>query len=117
MQSSLITLNDIKLARSRISGVASHTPIVQLLEHPHSPPLYLKAECLQPIGAFKIRGAYNKIASLSVEENAVHTSELQKERATQSQNTHALATTVLIAGEGIQREAPCRLESSGNGSI
>ena len=47
----------------------------------------------------------------------MHTSELQKERATQSQNTHALATTVLIAGEGIQREAPGRLESSGNGSI
>ena len=45
-----------------------HTPIVQLLEHPHSPPLYLKAESLQPIGAFKIRGAYNKIASLSVAE-------------------------------------------------
>ena len=41
-----------------------------MLEHPHSPPLYLKAECLQPIGAFKIRGAYNKIASLSVAEKA-----------------------------------------------
>ena len=70
MQPSLITLNDINLARSRISGVAIHTPIVQLFEHPHSPPLYLKAECLQPIGAFKIRGAYNKIASLSVAEKA-----------------------------------------------
>ena len=68
MRSSLITLNDIKLARSRISGIAIHTPIVQLIEHPRSPPLYLKAECLQPIGAFKIRGAYNKIASLSVAE-------------------------------------------------
>lgn len=56
-------------------------------------------------------------SSLSVKENAVHTTELQKERATQSHNTHALATTVLIAGEGIQREAPGRLESSGNGSI
>jgi threonine dehydratase len=31
-------------------------------------PLYLKLENLQPIGAFKIRGAYNKIASLSQEE-------------------------------------------------
>jgi len=27
--------------------------------------LYLKAECLQPVGSFKLRGAYNKIASLS----------------------------------------------------
>jgi len=32
------------------------------------PPLYLKLENLQPIGAFKIRGAYNKIASLPREE-------------------------------------------------
>lgn len=30
--------------------------------------LYLKAECLQPVGSFKLRGAYNKIASLSNEE-------------------------------------------------
>ena len=32
--------------------------------------LYLKPENLQPIGAFKLRGAYNKIASLSDEERA-----------------------------------------------
>ena len=34
----------------------------------HSRKLYLKPENLQPIGAFKLRGAYNKIASLSSEE-------------------------------------------------
>ncbi len=37
---------------------------------PGTPRLYLKLENLQPIGAFKIRGAYNKIASLTPEERA-----------------------------------------------
>jgi threonine dehydratase len=38
------------------------------VSHPRT--LYLKPENLQPIGAFKIRGAYNKIASLTEEERA-----------------------------------------------
>ena len=37
---------------------------------PHGRGLYLKPENLQPIGAFKLRGAYNKIASLSPEERS-----------------------------------------------
>jgi len=70
MKSALITLSDIKAARARISGVALHTPIVSLRGNVDVPALYLKAESLQPIGAFKIRGAYNKIASLSQQEQA-----------------------------------------------
>jgi len=49
-----------------------HTPLLELPQrsaaHGHSRRLFLKLENLQPIGAFKLRGAYNKIASLSPEE-------------------------------------------------
>jgi threonine dehydratase len=64
----MITLADIQQARSRVSGVAVRTPLIPLERDGHT--LFLKPENLQPIGAFKIRGAYNKIASLSEEERA-----------------------------------------------
>lgn len=70
MKPALITLRDIEAARARIAGVAMRTPIVPLHDKLNAPSLYLKAESLQPIGAFKIRGAYNKIASLPKEELA-----------------------------------------------
>lgn len=72
----MVTLSDIQQARQRLRGIAVHTPLI-----PYFPPtgddsantrgrLWLKPENLQPIGAFKIRGAYNKIASLTDEERA-----------------------------------------------
>ena len=60
---SLVTLDDIRQAQARIRGIAVRTP---LLRYPAADgELYLKAECFQPIGSFKLRGAYNKIATLS----------------------------------------------------
>ena len=66
----MVTLENIRAAQQRIRGIALRTPLI-----PYFPPagvdspaggcLWLKPESLQPIGAFKIRGAYNKIASLS----------------------------------------------------
>ena len=69
----MVTLNDIREAQARLRGVAVRTQLIQLSlgEDPAAPDhrkLYLKPENLQPIGAFKLRGAYNKIASLSPEE-------------------------------------------------
>jgi threonine dehydratase len=69
----MVTLNDIREAQARLRGVAVRTQLIQssLGEDPAAPAhrkLYLKPENLQPIGAFKLRGAYNKIASLSPEE-------------------------------------------------
>ncbi len=64
----MIGLGDIGEARRRLRGVALRTPLVPC---PHSRPgraLYFKPESLQPTGAFKLRGAYNKIFSLSPEE-------------------------------------------------
>ena len=69
----MVALNDIFEAQVRLCGVAVHTPLLESHIHQDnvassSRKLYLKAENLQPIGAFKLRGAYNKIASLSEEE-------------------------------------------------
>ena len=64
----MVTLDEIRQAQQRIQGVAVRTPLIPC---PHGDPdrrLYFKAENLQPIGAFKIRGAYNKIASLPEDE-------------------------------------------------
>jgi threonine dehydratase len=64
----MISLGDIGEARRRLRGVALRTPLVPC---PHGRPgraLYFKPESLQPTGAFKLRGAYNKIFSLSPEE-------------------------------------------------
>ncbi len=63
---SLISLDDIRKAQKRIRDVAVRAPLVRLGERD----LWLKPENLQPIGAFKIRGAYNKIASLPAKERA-----------------------------------------------
>src|SRR5579872_6212659 len=65
----MITLSDIHTAQSRLEGVTIRTKLVEFklcAEDPRR--LLLKPENQQPIGAFKLRGAYNKIASLSPDE-------------------------------------------------
>jgi len=64
----MITLNDIQLARERIRNVAIRTPLVLCPHHQSERRLYFKPENFQPMGAFKLRGAYNAVASLSAEE-------------------------------------------------
>src|SRR5277367_5750392 len=61
----MITLSDLHAARSRLTGIATRTHLVVFLHADHTRRLFLKPENQQPIGAFKLRGAYNKIASLS----------------------------------------------------
>jgi len=64
----MVTLADILAARARLDGITVRTPLIPLEYEGLT--LYLKPENLQPIGAFKLRGAYNKIASLTDEECA-----------------------------------------------
>ncbi len=65
----MVTLSDIRDARSRLHGVATRTPLIEFKLCDEDPRrLFLKPENQQPIGAFKLRGAYNKIASLSADE-------------------------------------------------
>ncbi len=67
--SSLTTLDAIRGAAARIKPVARVTPLVDVSEAARRP-LFLKAENLQPMGAFKIRGAYNMVAQLTLEQRA-----------------------------------------------
>jgi threonine dehydratase len=65
-KNTMITLADLHAARSRIEGTTVRTKLTQFLVTAEDPRrLFLKPENQQPIGAFKLRGAYNKIASLS----------------------------------------------------
>jgi threonine dehydratase len=67
-----IPLAAIRDAASAIYAVAVRTPLVrvQLPDRPDAPELYLKLEVLQPIGSFKIRGAYNVVRQLTPAELA-----------------------------------------------
>ncbi|WP_457034275.1 threonine ammonia-lyase [Kitasatospora sp. P5_F3] len=68
---SLIGLEELRAAQQRIAGVAVRTP---LMPAPWAAQgeraLWLKPEGLQPTGAFKIRGAYNRLAALTEAERA-----------------------------------------------
>ena len=56
----IVTIDEIRAAADRIRGVATRTPLLRWDDT-----TWLKPESLQPMGAFKMRGAYNKIASLT----------------------------------------------------
>ncbi|HZY60973.1 MAG TPA: threonine/serine dehydratase [Edaphobacter sp.] len=73
--SELVTLDHIRAAQQRIAGVAVRTPLYRLerarlriakIPEPEYD-IYIKAENEQPVGSFKLRGAYNMIAQLSPE--------------------------------------------------
>jgi threonine dehydratase len=79
MTDALITLADIRSAQTRIASAAVRTPLVRLSAErvreagfaelaDAMPEIYLKDESAQPIGSFKLRGAYNKIAQLTPEQ-------------------------------------------------
>ena len=62
-----ILLSQVEDARKRIQGTVLRTPLVRLnYDAPND--IYLKLECLQPTGSFKVRGAGNVMAMLSPQE-------------------------------------------------
>ena len=60
-----ITLSEIREARKRIAGTIVRTPLVRIELGPDFPDIRLKLENLQPINAYKLRGAANAVAMLS----------------------------------------------------
>ncbi len=62
----LIELDDVERAAQRLAGVAHRTPVLtsRTLDERTGAHVHVKAECFQRGGAFKFRGAYNKISSL-----------------------------------------------------
>lgn len=66
----MVTIEDIRLAQKRLDGIATRTPLIRYHASSDGRQLWFKPESLQPIGSFKLRGAYNKIASLTNAERA-----------------------------------------------
>jgi threonine dehydratase len=64
----MVTLGDIRQARALLDGITVRTPLFEWTGATDQCKLFLKLENLQPIGAFKLRGAYNKVASLTDDE-------------------------------------------------
>jgi len=71
----LVSIDEIRAAAARIASIAVKTPLIRapfpgVAGHAQPREIWLKAESLQPIGAFKIRGASNKILQLTLGEIA-----------------------------------------------
>jgi threonine dehydratase len=74
-EQNLVSIDAIRAAAARIRPIAMRTPLVRaafpgVSGHGTGREIWLKAESLQPIGAFKIRGAANKILQLTPEQIA-----------------------------------------------
>jgi threonine dehydratase len=69
---SILDFSDIRQACQNLQGIIRQTPFDKsdVLNDRTKMTVYLKAECLQHTGSFKLRGAYHKIASLGSEEKA-----------------------------------------------
>jgi threonine dehydratase len=67
-----VTVQTIEEAAERLKDVVKHTPLElsKRLSEKYQATIYFKREDLQEVRSFKIRGAYNKIASLSEEEHS-----------------------------------------------
>src|SRR5215217_6118071 len=86
----VITLDDVQAAARRLDGVAHRTPVItgrSLDEATGAGRVLLKAENFQRVGAFKFRGAYNAISSLSDEDR-------RRGVATVSSGNHAQAVSL-----------------------
>ncbi len=66
--SSLVSLEEIQAAANRLNGIALRTPLVPL--RIGADQVLVKAESLQPTGAFKLRGAYAAISALPPEQRS-----------------------------------------------
>lgn len=64
----MLNLDDFKKAHKSISPYINYTPLIHSLELSKNLEVYLKLECLQVTGSFKLRGATNKLLSLTNEQ-------------------------------------------------
>lgn len=67
-----LTMADVEAAAGRLAGVAHRTPVLtsRTLDARTGASVFVKAENLQRAGAFKFRGAYNRLVQLSADERA-----------------------------------------------
>jgi threonine dehydratase len=87
--SDLVTLAEIEAAAVRIRPAARVTPVIEVAwpGPPPAAPFFLKCENFQPMGAFKIRGAYNMVSQLSADQ-------LQRGVITYSSGNHGQAVAL-----------------------
>jgi threonine dehydratase len=92
-----IKLEDIRAAAERLVGIINETPVLrdEVLSNQLGAGVYLKAECLQKSGSFKVRGAFNKISLLTPEERA-------RGVIAPSAGNHAQGVAMAAALDGIQ---------------
>jgi threonine dehydratase len=91
-------LADIVAARLRLRGIALHTPLEaspQLAAESAATEVRLKLEMLQPTGAFKTRGAHNKVALVAAEQPAAAL-------VTASSGNHGIAVATAAARHGMR---------------
>jgi len=74
MSGYVVEFGDVQEAAGRLTGMALRTPVLTspALDEAAGCSLFLKCEHMQRVGAFKFRGAWNAISSLSEEEGGVH---------------------------------------------
>jgi threonine dehydratase len=92
-----IQLEHIRAAARRLIGKINETPVLQdeVLSNQLGANVYLKAECLQKSGSFKVRGAFNKISALTPQERA-------RGVIAPSAGNHAQGVAMAAALDGIQ---------------
>ncbi|GFG48709.1 threonine dehydratase [Mycolicibacterium agri] len=90
----LISLEDVQAAADRVREAVIRTPLLPARWGDPQRPLWIKAENLQPIGAFKIRGAFNAVGNLSESERA-------RGVVAYSSGNHAQAVAYVAAAFGI----------------
>ena len=93
----MIGFEDVQEAARRIEGLAHRTPVLtsRALDAATGARVYLKAENLQRVGAFKFRGACNAVAALGPEERAAGV-------ATVSSGNHAQALALAASLHGVR---------------
>ena len=118
MKEEFVSFQNIVEANKKIRNFVTRTPTYYsvVFSRRTDAEVYLKLECFQPVGAFKIRGAFNKICSLSK-------SELKKGLVTASSGNHGLSVAyaakiygtkaVVVVPENAVKEKVEAIESYG----
>ena len=118
MKEEVVSFRSILEARRKIRNLVTKTPtyLSNVFSQRTGAEVYLKLECFQPVGVFKIRGAVNKICSLSQ-------AELERGLITASSGNHGLAVAyaakiygakaVVVVPENAVKEKVEALESYG----
>ena len=111
----MISLEDVRSAAARLDGVANRTPVLRsrTLDERVGANVHLKAESFQRGGAFKFRGAYNKIASLAPDARArgviAYSSGNHAQAVAIAARLHGTHATIVMPGDAPPAKAEATL--------